>query len=78
MTLFLENRLMEGLAIAQSIPFPEDDKPDIPTSLVRFCFIYLINIIYLLKFNISFLFNFNIYSFTPFFSGKIIVPIVII
>ncbi|XP_051160676.1 intermembrane lipid transfer protein Vps13 isoform X3 [Leptopilina boulardi] len=30
-----ENRLMEGLAIAQSIPFPEDDKPDIPTSLAK-------------------------------------------
>ena len=35
---FVENRLLEGLAIAQSIPFPEDDQPEAPTSLVCFCF----------------------------------------
>ncbi|XP_043479643.1 vacuolar protein sorting-associated protein 13 isoform X2 [Leptopilina heterotoma] len=32
---FDENRLLEGLAIAQSIPFPEEDKPEIATSLTK-------------------------------------------
>ncbi|XP_033213445.1 vacuolar protein sorting-associated protein 13 isoform X2 [Belonocnema kinseyi] len=30
-----ENRLLEGLAIAQSIPFPEDDQPEVATSLAK-------------------------------------------